>query len=102
MTYDDSLSSATQDAGAPLTFDLRELVWGIESEVAQITALSRRIDERVRVVNAVRHEAVARLLALDELVDAADDDDLRSWLDTVTQAVLPQVVERFPDRLYTD
>lgn len=85
-----------------LTFDLRGLVWGIESEVAQITSLCRRIDEHVLAVNAARREAAERLLALDELVAAAPDEHLRAWLETATQAVLPRVPEQFPDRLYTD
>ena len=100
MTTEDSSSSP--QPGASLTFGLRDLVWGIESEVAQITALCRQIDERVRAVNAARREAASRLLVLDELVDAADDDDLRSWLGRVSDAALPQVIELFPDRLYTD
>ena len=90
------------EASTSLTFDLRGLVWGIESEVAQITTLCRRIDERVRAVNALRAEAAQRLLALDALVAAADDPDLRAWLETATAAELPRVTERFPDRLYTD
>jgi hypothetical protein len=90
------------EAAGSLTFDLRGLVWGIESEVAQITSLCRRIDERVAAVNALRVEAAQRLHALDALVDAAQDPELRAWLETVTQTALPQVTERFPDRLYTD
>ena len=89
-------------SGAPLTFDLRGLVWGIESEVAVITSLCRRIDEHVAAVNRLRAEEAERLAALDELVAAADDDDLRAWLETVAAAPLPQVTEVFPDRLYTD
>jgi hypothetical protein len=96
MTDDDATT------GASLTFDLRGLVWGIESEVAQIASLCRRIDERVRLVNRVRAEAAQRLQLLDELVEAADDADLRAWLELVTAATLPAVTERFPDRLYTD
>lgn len=99
MTADD----AAQDSGASLTYDLRGLVWGIESEVAQITSLCRRIDQTVRKVNAARAEAAERLLLLDELVDSAGDDPhLRAWLETVTTAAVPRVTELFPDRLYTD
>lgn len=90
------------DTHSSLTFDLRGLVWGIESEVAQITSLSRRIDQHVRQVNVARRELARRLDLLDELVDAADDPHLRNWLETVTLAALPQVDEVFPDRLYTD
>lgn len=90
------------DTHSSLTFDLRGLVWGIESEVAQITSLSRRIDQHVRQVNVARRELAQRLDLLDELVDAADDPHLRNWLETVTLAALPQVDEVFPDRLYTD
>jgi hypothetical protein len=90
------------EGAGTLTFDLRGLVWGIESEVAQITSLCRRIDERVAAVNALRVEAAQRLDALDALVDAAQAPELRAWLETVTQTALPQVTERFPDRLYTD
>ena len=96
------MSSTSPESGASLTFDLRGLVWGIESEVAQITGLCRQIDEHVRAVNAARREVVQRLAVLDELVDAADDPDLRAWLDDVTQTALPQETELFPDRLYTD
>jgi hypothetical protein len=97
MNDDDATTASTS-----LTFDLRGLVWGIESEVAQITSLCRRIDERVRQVNVVRAEAAARLLLLDDVVEQADDPHLRAWLETVTAAALPAVTERFPDRLYTD
>ena len=89
-------------AGSSLTFDLRGLVWGIDSEVAQITSLCRRIDQRVREVNLVRAEMAARLQVLDELVDAAEDDDLRAWLETVVSVPVPSVTEVFPDRLYSD
>lgn len=85
-----------------LTIGLRDLVWGIESEVAQITRLSRRIDEHVQAVNALRREAVQRLAVLDALVQAAGHDELRAWLERATDATLPRVTERFPDRLYTD
>ena len=90
------------DTGGSLTFDLRGVIWGIESEVAQITSLCRRIDEHVRAVNGVRREAAERLLGLDELLDVAPDPHLRAWVETVTDATLPQVTEVFPDRLYTD
>ena len=90
------------EASTSLTFDLRGLVWGIESEVAQITTLCRRIDERVRAVNTARREAAERLLVLDALVEAAQDPDLRAWLETATSVELPRVTELFPDRLYTD
>lgn len=93
---------AEQGAAGSLTFDLRGLVWGIESEVAVITSLCRRIDEHVLAVNESRAEAARRLALLDDLVAAADDPDLRAWLETATQAALPQVTELFPDRLYTD
>ena len=96
------MGTGPQGAPPSLTFGLRDLVWGIESEVAQITALSRRIDQHVREVNALRREASQRLEALDELVDAAEDDDVRAWLERATDAALPQVTEQFPDRLYTD
>lgn len=89
-------------ASTSLTFDLRGLVWGIESEVAQITTLCRRIDEHVRGLNAVRAEAAERLIALDALVEAAQDEDLRAWLESATAVPLPRVTELFPDRLYTD
>jgi hypothetical protein len=90
------------DVGSSLTFDLRGLVWGIDSEVSQITSLSRRIDQRVREVNVVRAELAARLLVLDELVEAAEHPDLRAWLETVAAVPVPQVTEVWPDRLYTD
>ena len=89
-------------AGTSLTYGLRELVWTLESEVAQITSLCRRIDQHVRAVNAARAEMAQRLLVLDELVEAADDPSLRGWLEDVTAVRVPQVTELFPDRLYTD
>jgi hypothetical protein len=85
-----------------LTFDLRGLVWGIESEVAVLTTLCTRIDDHVRALNRLRAEAAQRLAALDELVAAAADGDLRAWLDAASAVPLPAVVEHFPDRLYTD
>lgn len=90
------------DPGSSLTFDLRGLVWGIDSEVAQITRLCRRIDEHVRQVNLARAEMAERLVLLDVLVDTADDDDLRTWLETVSAVPVPSVTEVFPDRLYVD
>jgi hypothetical protein len=90
-----------QDEAVPaLTFDLRGLVWGIQSEVEIITALCGRIDDHVQAVNAARSEAARRLEALDELLDAAGDPHLRAWLEGLTQAPLPVVAETFPDRLY--
>ncbi len=96
------MASRGDSARSTLTYELRGLVWGIESEVAQITRLCRRIDEQVRQVNALRAEVVQRLAVLDELVDAAEDPDLRTWLEAATAAAVPQVTELFPDRLYTD
>ncbi|MCW2679595.1 MAG: hypothetical protein JWM62_996 [Frankiales bacterium] len=90
------------DTGSSLTFDLRGLVWGIDSEVAQISSLCRRIDGHVREVNAARAQMAERLLVLDALVDAAEDPDLRRWLETVSAVPVPSVLEVFPDRLYTD
>ena len=85
-----------------LTFDLRGLVWGIESEVAIVTSLCSRIDEHVRALNAARADSARRLEELDELVAATDDEQLRAWLEVATQVTYPQVTEEFPDRLYTD
>ena len=90
------------EAAGALTFDLRGLVWGIESEIAVITSVCRRIDDHVRALNALRAEAEQRLAALDALLAEADDAHLRAWLESVAAAPLPQVVEHFPDRLYTD
>ena len=92
----------SEGAAGPLTFDLRGLVWSIESEVAVITSLSRRIDDHVRALNELRTEAALRLARLDELVASAEDDDLRAFLEGASAAPLPEVVEHFPDRLYTD
>lgn len=85
-----------------LTYGLRGLVWGIDSEVAQISSLCRRIDQRVRALNVARTEMAERLLVLDELVEVAEDGDLRSWLETVSAVPVPSVTEVFPDRLYSD
>ena len=91
-----------EEAAGTLTFDLRGLVWGIESEVAVITSVCRRIDDHVRALNALRTEAAQRLLALDDLLASTEDLQLRAWLETAATAPLPEVVEHFPDRLYTD
>lgn len=96
------MSRTPRPPGGGLTFDLRGLVWGIESEVAVITSLSGQIDDHVRALNVARAEAARRLEALDELVAAADDEHLRAWLEAATQVTYPQVPEQFPDRLYTD
>lgn len=96
------MSTTPAGPAGSLTFDLRGLVWGIESEVAQITSLCRRIDEHVSAVNVARAEAAQRLADLDELVATAEDPSLRAWLETATLAPLPAVNEVFPDRLYTD
>jgi len=89
-----------QPPATTLTYGLRELVWGIESQVAVISNLSRRIDEHVERVNALRAEAVERLRRLDVLIAAADDPDLRAFLRTVASAPLPRVPEQFPPRLF--
>ena len=86
--------------GPSLSFALRELVWSLESEVALISSLSRRIDEHVAAVNTARAEAAERLLRLDALVDAADDPELREVLQGLAAAPLPVEDEHFPARLY--
>ncbi len=86
-------------SGPTLTYALRELVWGLESEVAVITSLSRRIDEHVTALNAARAELAARLVRLDALVAAADDPALRELLRQRAQAPLPQEDEVLPVRL---
>lgn len=87
--------------GTPtLTHALREVVWGIESEVAVVTSLSRRIDDHVRTVNALRAELSERLLRLDGLRASADEVHLLGFLDTATTTPLPTVDEHFPERLY--
>lgn len=89
-----------QPAATTLTYGLRELVWGIESQVAVISNLSRRIDEHVERVNALRAEAAERLRRLDLLTSAADDPDLQAFLRNAVSAPLPQVPEQFPSRLF--
>jgi len=37
-----------------MTHQVRELVWGIQSEVAVVTSLCRRIDQHVAALNAAR------------------------------------------------
>ena len=89
------------DDGAPaLTYGLRELVWGIESELAVIANLSRRIDDHVRAVNAARAELAERLVRLDALVDAAEDPDLERFLRSIVRVRLPEAPEELPERLY--
>ena len=83
-----------------LTYALRELVWGIESEVAVVGSLTRRIDAHVRTLNVLRAELAARLVGLDRLRAAADDVHLAAFLDRAVVAPLPHLDEDFPDRLY--
>jgi hypothetical protein len=83
-----------------LTYALRELVWGLESEVAVVTSLSRRIDEHVRALNAARAELAERLLRLDAVLAAVDEPALREVLRQRTEAPLPLADEVFPARLY--
>ena len=85
--------------GPALTYALRELVWGLQSEVAVVTSLSRRIDERVGALNAARTELAERLLRLDAVVAAAPPA-VQEVLRQRTQAPLPQADEVFPGRLY--
>lgn len=86
--------------GARLTAGLRDLVWGIESEVAVVTSLSRRIDEHVRALNALRAELADRLAGLDELRAGTGQTEIAAYLDRVVHPVLPERVEVFPDRMY--
>lgn len=83
-----------------LTYALRELVWGLESEVAIVTSLSRRIDEHVAALNTARAELAERLARLDAVVAAVDDPALREVLRQRTEVPLPQQDEVFPARLY--
>ena len=85
-----------------LTFALRELVWNLESEVAVITSLSRRIDEHVAALNALRREVAERLLRLDAVVAAADEPELQAVLRAYATPQLPLQDEVFPERLYGD
>ena len=86
--------------GPALTHALRELVWSLESEVAIISSLSRRIDEHVQALNAARAELAERLARLDAVVDAADQPELQAVLRSCTAAPLPVEDEVFPERLY--
>ena len=88
--------------GPALTYALRELVWGLESQVAVVTSLSRRIDEHVRALNVARAELAERLARLDALFAAADDPELRGLLRQRAAVPLPQEDEVFPARLYGD
>jgi hypothetical protein len=91
---------AQDEPASRLTVELRDLVWGIRSEVEVVSALAGRIDDRVQALNAARADAARRLAALDELLGAADDPRLRAWLEDLAQAPLPRAAEVFPDRLY--
>ena len=84
----------------PLTYGLRELIWGIESEVAVVSNLSRRIDEHVRTLNALRAELADRLVHLDRLRAAAQDEHLAAFVDALVVTPLPHLAEEFPERLY--
>ena len=83
-----------------LTHALRELVWGIDSQVAVITNLCQLIDEHVGALNALRTELAVRLERLDVLRAEADDADLAGFLDDLIQVELPAAAEHFPDRIY--
>lgn len=83
-----------------LTYGLRELVWSIESEVAVLTGLSRRIDQHVTALNAARAELAERLVRLDALLQAVDDPDLEAFLRGKITVRLPTLDEQFPARLY--
>jgi hypothetical protein len=86
--------------GPALTHALRDLVWNLESEVAVITSLSRRIDSHVAALNSARRELAERLLRLDAVVAAADEPELQAVLQSRTAAPLPLEDEVFPERLY--
>ncbi len=88
--------------GPTLTYALRELVWGLRSEVDVVTSLSRRIDAHVTALNAARTDLAARLARLDAVVAAAEEPTLREALQQRTSAPLPQQDEVFPSRLYGD
>ena len=88
--------------GPVLTYALRELVWGLESEVAIVTSLSRRIDAHVTALNAARAELAERLARLDAVLAAVDEPALREVLRQRTLAPLPHRDEVFPSRLYAD
>ena len=77
-----------------LTYRMRELVWGLEAELAVVANLSRKIDERVVALNAARAELAARLAALDELLAAADDPHLQRYLRSLVHVRLPQDARR--------
>ena len=81
---------------------LRDLLWSIDNEVALVTSLSGRIDDRVAALNAARSELAERLARLDDLVAVADSPALREVLRQRTEAPLPQRDEVFPSRLYGD
>ena len=86
---------------ATLTYGVRELVWGIESELAVIGSLTRRIDEHVAILNELRGELADRLLRLDELhVATAGHQHLAAFVAAAARVPLPVVDEDFPDRLY--
>ena len=86
--------------GPALTHALRELIWSLESEGAVITSLSRRLDEHVAALNDLPRELAERLSRLDEVVDSADEPELRAALRSCTAVPLPLEDEVFPERLY--
>ncbi|MCW2777532.1 MAG: hypothetical protein JWN17_1257 [Frankiales bacterium] len=96
-------ASAAEESSSPagsLASALRELVTGIEDEVAEVTRLSEVIDDHVVTLNGLRADVAARLAHLDELRAAADDANLGAFLDDTIQPQLPQQSEDFPDRIY--
>ena len=90
----------TATASPTMTYDQREVAWGIESEVALISSLSRRIDAHVAQLNQLRAELTERLVRLDALVEAADEPHLERFLRGIAEVRLPTVDELIPQRLY--
>ncbi len=82
-----------------LTYAVRELVWHMQSEIAIISCLARRIDNHVEALNAARRELAERLLALDALRGSAADPHLAAYLADSTQLRLPVVEEADAPRL---
>ena len=98
-----STSPSTVAAPAPGSIDLAggltSLLGSVEAEVRAVSELSQRIDELVSELNTRRDEQTRRLLVLDALRGAVDDQTLGAFLDKAIRPRRPRVAEVIPDRL---
>jgi len=100
-----STPTTTSTAAAPppgsidLAGGLTSLLGSVEAEVRAVSELSQRIDELVSELNTRRDEQSRRLLVLDALRGAVDDQTLGAFLDKAIRPRRPRVAEVVPERL---